>query len=134
MIMVKTSPPVRSTMVLGWVLIWLLTAIPNSHARPVKIIVDTDMLTDPEDLPIVFSGYEIGGRVISGKSYKQELPAGPLPLHLLSRAKENSPDERNDKTRSRRLYRPVAGSAGRAASRRESLGELPFCAGCSKGN
>ena len=32
----------------------------------------------PDQVPIVFSGYEIGGRVISGKSYKQKLPQGPL--------------------------------------------------------
>jgi hypothetical protein len=32
----------------------------------------------PDQVPIVFAGYEIGGRVISGKSYKQTLPQGPL--------------------------------------------------------
>ena len=36
----------------------------------------------PGEVPIVFSGYEIGGRVISGKSYKQELPPGPLRMAL----------------------------------------------------
>jgi hypothetical protein len=32
----------------------------------------------PEEVPIVFSGWEIGGRVISGKTYKKDLPPGPL--------------------------------------------------------
>ncbi len=32
----------------------------------------------PDEVPIVFSGYEIGGRVISGKSYKRTLAPGPL--------------------------------------------------------
>jgi hypothetical protein len=32
----------------------------------------------PQQVPIVFSGYEIGGRVICGKSYRQTLPPGPL--------------------------------------------------------
>jgi hypothetical protein len=50
MIMVKTSPLVRIATILGWVLIGLLSAVANSYGQPVKIIVDTDMLTDPEDV------------------------------------------------------------------------------------
>jgi hypothetical protein len=37
-------------MILGLVLIGLLTAVANGYAQPVKVIVDTDMLTDPEDV------------------------------------------------------------------------------------
>lgn len=32
----------------------------------------------PDEVPIVLAGYEIGGRVISGKTYRQTLPPGPL--------------------------------------------------------
>jgi hypothetical protein len=50
MIMNNVLPPVRITMVLGAVLIWLLAAVSPSYAQPVRIILDTDMLTDPEDV------------------------------------------------------------------------------------
>lgn len=36
----------------------------------------------PAEIPIVFTGYELGGSIISGKRYKQTLPAGPLRLAL----------------------------------------------------
>jgi len=36
----------------------------------------------PDEVPIVLAGYEIGGRVISGKTYKQTLPLGPLRMAL----------------------------------------------------
>ena len=32
----------------------------------------------PDEVPVVFSGYEIGERIISGKKYKEQLPASPL--------------------------------------------------------
>jgi len=36
----------------------------------------------PQEVPMVFSGYELGGSIISGKSYKQTLPDGPLRMAL----------------------------------------------------
>lgn len=36
----------------------------------------------PAEVPIVFSGYELGGSIISGKTYKQTLADGPLRLAL----------------------------------------------------
>ncbi len=50
MIMNKTLPLRQIATVLGSMLIWLLAAVPIGHAQPVKIILDTDMLTDPEDV------------------------------------------------------------------------------------
>lgn len=44
------SALVRRTMILGVVSIWLLAAVSHGYAQPVKIILDTDMLTDPEDV------------------------------------------------------------------------------------
>ena len=38
----------------------------------------------PSEVPIVFSGYEVGGSIISGKTYKQKLADGPLRLALLN--------------------------------------------------
>jgi inosine-uridine nucleoside N-ribohydrolase len=32
----------------------------------------------PDEIPVVFSGYEIGEKIISGKKYKEQLPACPL--------------------------------------------------------
>jgi len=36
----------------------------------------------PDEVPIMFSGYEIGERIISGKNYKKQLPHCPLLLAL----------------------------------------------------
>ncbi len=44
------GPPHRIATILGLVLIGLLFAVANSYGQAVKIIVDTDMLTDPEDV------------------------------------------------------------------------------------
>ena len=38
----------------------------------------------PDEVPIVFSGYEIGERIISGKKYREQLPASPLRTALES--------------------------------------------------
>lgn len=37
----------------------------------------------PAEIPLAFSGYEVGEAIISGKTYKQTLPDGPLRLALL---------------------------------------------------
>jgi inosine-uridine nucleoside N-ribohydrolase len=50
MIMTKTLPLRQIATILWSVLISLLALASNSYAQPVKIIVDTDMLTDPEDV------------------------------------------------------------------------------------
>ena len=42
-------------MICGLALIGLLAAVSNGYAQPVKIIVDTDMLTDPEDVNLAFA-------------------------------------------------------------------------------
>lgn len=39
--------------------------------------------TWPNEVPIVFSGYEVGESIVSGKTYKQTLADGPLRLALL---------------------------------------------------
>lgn len=36
----------------------------------------------PDEVPVMFSGYEIGERIISGKNYKNQLPYCPLLLAL----------------------------------------------------
>ena len=47
MMMNKTLPLRPITTILGSLLIWLLSAVSEQLGQPVKIIVNTDMLTDP---------------------------------------------------------------------------------------
>ena len=50
MILNKTLPLRQIATILGSMLIWVLAAASNSDAQPAKIILDADMLTDPEDV------------------------------------------------------------------------------------
>jgi hypothetical protein len=62
-------------------LIGLLCVASNSHGQPVPIIIDTDMLTDPEDVNALYLANTLADRgeaeILAKVSYQRDRAACP---------------------------------------------------------